>query len=187
MTKSGTNELHGSLFEFNRNTLTSANTFFNNAAGVPRQALIRNVFGASAGGPIKKDKLFIFGSYEGRRDASQGGAVRIVPNASYRQGIFTYIRKDGSTGQLTPDQVAAQADPLHIGPDPAVLKYLQQFPMPNDNSVGDGLNTAGYRFNSGKPLRFNTYIGRVDYNLSAKHQFFFRGNLQNDHYTDSIP
>ncbi|HXB69959.1 MAG TPA: carboxypeptidase-like regulatory domain-containing protein [Candidatus Acidoferrales bacterium] len=187
VTKSGTNSLHGSVFEFNRNTLTSANTFFNNAAGVPRQALIRNVFGGSAGGPIKKDKLFIFGSYEGRRDASQGGGVRIVPNANYRQGTFTYIRKDGSTGQLTPAQIAAQADPLHIGPDPAVLKYLQQFPLPNDNSVGDGLNTAGYRFNSGKPLRYNTYIGRVDYNLNAKHQLFFRGNLQNDHYTDSIP
>jgi hypothetical protein len=181
VTKSGTNSLHGSLFEFNRNTLTSANTFFNNAAGVPRQALIRNVFGASAGGPIKKDKLFIFGSYEGRRDASQGGAVRVVPNALFRQGTFTYIRKDGSTGELTPAQIAAQADPLHIGPDPAVLKYLQQFPLPNDNSVGDGLNTAGYRFNSGKPLRFNTYIGRVDYNLNARHQLFFRGNLQNDH------
>jgi hypothetical protein len=187
VTKSGTNELHGSLFEFNRNTLTSANTFFNNAAGVPRQALIRNVFGASAGGPIKKDKLFIFGSYEGRRDASQGGAVRVVPNNTFRQGTFTYIRKDGSTGQLTPPQITAQADPLHIGPDPAVLKYLQQFPVPNDNSVGDGLNTAGFRFNSGKPLRYNTYIGRVDYHLNSRHQLFFRGNLQNDHYTDSIP
>jgi hypothetical protein len=187
VTKSGTNELHGSLFEFNRNTLTSANTFFNNAANVPRQALIRNVFGASAGGPIKKDKLFIFGSYEARRDASQGGAVRVVPNATFRQGTFTYIRKDGSTGQLAPAQITAQADPLHIGPDPAVLQYLQQFPLPNDNSVGDGLNTAGYRFNSGKPLRYNTYMVRMDYSLTPKHQLFFRGNLQNDHYTDSIP
>jgi hypothetical protein len=187
VTKSGTNEVHGSLFEFNRNTLTSANTFYNNAAGVPRQALIRNVFGAAAGGPIQKDKLFIFGSYEGRRDASQGGAVRVVPNSTFRQGTFTYIRKDGSTGQLTPEQIAASADPLHIGPNAAVLKYLQQFPAPNDKSVGDGLNTAGFRFNSGKPLRYNTYITRVDYHLNSKHQLFFRGNLQNDHYTDAIP
>ncbi len=187
VTKSGTNMIHGSAYEYNRNTLTSANSFFNNAAGVPRQALIRNVYGVALGGPIKRDKIFIFGNYEGRRDASQGGAVRIVPNALYRQGTFTYVRKDGTVGTLTPDQVAAQADPLHIGPDAAVLKYLQQFPMPNDTSVGDGLNTAGYRFNSGLPLRYNTYIARVDYNLSAKHQLFFRGNLQNDHYTRSVP
>ena len=187
ITKSGTNNIHGSLYEYNRNTLTSANSFFNNAAGVPRQALIRNVFGATAGGPIKKDKLFIFGNYEGRRDASQGGGARIVPTALYRQGTFTYVRKDGSTGQLSPAQITAQADPLHIGPSPAILKYLQQFPLPNDTSQGDGLNTSGFRFNSGQPLRFNTYLTRIDYNLSAKHQLFLRGNLQNDHNTTAIP
>jgi hypothetical protein len=187
VTKSGTNELHGSAFEFNRNTLTSANTFFNNASGVARTALIRNVFGGTLGGPIKKDKLFMFGSYEGRRDASQANAVRIVPTADFRVGTFTYIRKDGTTGKLSPAEIAANADPLHIGPAPAILKYLQQFPMPNDTSVGDGLNTSGFRFNSGAPLRYNTYIAKADYNLSSKHVLFVRGNLQNDHSTDSIP
>ena len=187
VTKSGTNQLHASAFEFNRNTLTSANTFFNNAAGVPRTALIRNVYGGTMGGPIKKDKLFLFGSYEGRRDASQAGGVRIVPNNLFRQGTFTYIKKDGSTGTLTPDQIAASADPLHIGPNQAILKYLQMFPAPNDSSVGDGLNTAGYRFNSGSPLRYNTYIARADYIFNSKNQIFFRGNLQNDHATTSIP
>jgi len=187
VTKSGTNELHGSAFEFNRNTLTSANTFFNNASGVARTALIRNLYGGTLGGPIKKDKLFIFGSYEGRRDASQANAVRIVPTADYRLGTFTYIRKDGTTGKLSPSQIAASADPLHIGPNAAILKYLQQFPNPNDTSVGDGLNTTGYRFNSGAPLRYNTYIAKIDYSLNSRNQLFVRGNLQNDHSTDSIP
>lgn len=187
VTKSGTNEIHGSAFEFNRNTLTSANTFFNNAAGVPRTALIRNVFGGTLGGPVKKDRLFIFGSYEGRRDASQANAVRIVPNMLYRQGTFTYIKKDGSTGTLSPSQIAANADPLHIGPNAAILKYLQLFPAPNDTSVGDGLNTSGYRFNSGAPLRYGTYITKIDYLINGNHQAFLRGNLQNDHSTDSIP
>ena len=187
VTKSGTNQLHASAFEFNRNTLTSANTFFNNAAGVPRTALIRNVYGGTMGGPIKRDKLFLFGSYEGRRDASQAGAARIVPNNLFRQGIFTYVKKDGSVGQLTPDQIKANADPAHIGVNPAILKYLQQFPAPNDTSVGDGLNTAGFRFNSGSPLRYNTYITRADYILNSNNQIFFRGNLQNDHATTDIP
>ncbi len=121
------------------------------------------------GGPVKKDKLFIFGSYEGRRDASQAGAVRIVPNASFRTGNFTYVRKDNTIGILNPVQIAA-VDPLHIGPNAAILKYLQQFPQSNDTSVGDGLNTAGYRFNSGSPLRYTTYITRIGYNLSRNHQ-----------------
>jgi hypothetical protein len=72
VTKSGTNLLHGSLYEYTRNTDTSANSFFNNQDGIPRQKLIRNVFGASIGGPIKKNRLFYFLNYEGRRDASQG-------------------------------------------------------------------------------------------------------------------
>ncbi len=58
VTKSGTNELHGSLYEYHRNTLTSANSFFNNRSGVERQKLIRNTFGASVGGPIQKNRLF---------------------------------------------------------------------------------------------------------------------------------
>jgi hypothetical protein len=65
ITKSGTNALHGSLYEYTRNTLTSANSFFNNEDGVPRQTLIRNVFGGSVGGPIKKNRAFYFLNYEG--------------------------------------------------------------------------------------------------------------------------
>lgn len=187
VTKSGTNELHGSLYEYHRNTLTSANDFFNNAAGVGRQKLIRNVFGAALGGPIKKNRLFYFLNYEGRRDASDASAVRTVPNELFRQGIFSYQRLDGTVGQLTPEQIKEKVDPLHIGPSDAVLQLLQSYPLPNDNTVGDGLNTAGFRFKSSTPLRFNTYIARIDYQLDSagKHQLFWRGNLQNDHLTPS--
>jgi hypothetical protein len=58
VTKSGSNQLHGSLYEYNRNTATSANTWFNNQSGVPVQQLVRNQFGVSVGGPIKKNRLF---------------------------------------------------------------------------------------------------------------------------------
>jgi hypothetical protein len=187
VTKSGTNMLHASAYEYNRNTITEANDFFSNQAGVDRARLNRNIFGATAGGPIKKDKLFIFGNFEERKDASAATATRIVPNALYRQGIFTYIRKDGSTGQLTPAQITANADPLHIGPNAAILKYLQMFPVSNSNAVGDGLNTAGYTFNSGKPLTYKTYITKIDYVLNSKNTMFARGNLQNDHFTEGIP
>lgn len=199
VTKSGSNAFHGAVYEYHRNTITTANSFFNNAAGVARPKLIRNVFGAAVGGPIKKDRLFFFVNYEGRRDASESSAVRTVPNDTFRQGIFTYntctvYNADGSCGnpgtaQLTPAQIAQQVDPLHIGPDPNILTLLQSYPHPNDNTVGDGVNTAGYRFNSSTPLRYNTYIARLDDQLDSagNHHLFVRGNLQNDHLVSAIP
>ena len=188
VTKSGTNIVHGSAYEFLRNTLTSANTFFNNSANVPRQKLNRNVFGASVGGPIKKDRLFYFFNYEGRQDKSEGSALRTVPNALLRQGIFTYVKTDNSIGTLNADDIKA-LDPLHIGIDPAVLALYNTYPLPNDNTVGDGLNTAGFRFNAATPLRFNTYISKFDYQVdgAGKHRVFWRGNLQNDNYASGVP
>jgi hypothetical protein len=197
VTKSGTNEIHGSAYEFNRNTSTSANTFFNNSSGVPRPKLIRNVFGASIGGPIKKNRLFYFLNYEGRRDRSETPAVstdptaagtKVVPTADFRQGIFHYERTDGSIGTLTPQDIQA-IDPRHIGVNPDVLKILQTYPLPNDTSVGDNLNTAGFRFNAPTPLRWNTYIAKLDYQLDAtgNHRVFWRGNLQNDNFQNGVP
>src|SRR5439155_15025970 len=71
VTKSGTNDWHGSGYEYHRNTITTANSFFNNKNGIDRPSLIRNQFGASFGGPIKKDKLFFFFNYEARREARE--------------------------------------------------------------------------------------------------------------------
>jgi hypothetical protein len=204
VTKSGSNAFHGAAYEYHRNTITTANSFFNNAAGVGRPKLIRNVFGAAAGGPLKKDRLFFFANYEGRRDASDSSAVRTVPNDTFRQGTFTYQTCPGQTydqntgictsptagiATLSPSQIAAVVDPLHIGPDPSILTLLQSYPHPNDTTVGDGFNTAGYRFNSSTPLRYNTYIVRLDDQLDSagNHRLFARGNLQNDNFVSDIP
>jgi hypothetical protein len=187
ITKGGTNDKHGSLYEYTRNTITSANSFFNNSAGVPRQKLIRNVFGGSFGGPIKKNRLFFFGNFEGRRDAKDGSAVRNVPSMDMRQGILHYLRKDGSLATLTPEDLAVKLDPR--GVNQAALKIFQSYPVPNDTTVGDNMNLVGYRFNAPMPLRWNTYITRLDYSIdsSNKHTIFFRGNLQNDHENNLMP
>ena len=145
VTKSGTNALHGSLYEFNRNTATSANDFFNNLSGLPRNKLIRNVFGGAIGGPVKKDRLFYFLNYEGRRDRSDSTSLQIVPTENFRNGLFNYVRNDGTVGQLSPADIKA-IDPAHLGANPAVLSLLKQYPLPNDFTQGDTLNTAGYRF-----------------------------------------
>lgn len=181
VTKSGTNEIHGSLYEYHRNTLTSANTFFNNRSGVERQKLIRNTFGASIGGPIQKNRLFYFLNYEGRRDASDGSAVRLVPTASMRAGNVRYINSSGGVSTLTPAQLKS-IDPAGIGVNSAVIDVLNKYPLPNDDTIGDGYNTQGYRFKASTPLQLSTYIAKIDYTLdsASKNTVFWRGNLQND-------
>ncbi len=182
VTKSGTNAIHGSLYEFHRNTTTAANDFFNNRAGVDRAKLIRNVFGSSVGGPIKENRAFYFANYEGRRDASEGSAVRRVPNDSMRSGFVKYRDAGGGVQELDPAFIRSNIDPLKIGPSPAALDYFRSFPDPNDSTVGDGLNTAGYRFTASTPLIWNTFISKVDWNAdrNGAHRMFVRGNYQND-------
>ncbi len=181
VTKGGSNTFHGSAYWFHRNTLTSANDFFSNSAGVPRAKLLRNVFGASLGGPVQRNRLFFFFNYEGRRDASGTVVERQVPTLNLRQGIVNYQNGAGGVSQIGPAQLK-QLDPTGIGVDPAALQFLSAYPAPNDSSIGDGLNISGFRFLAKTPLRWNTYVARIDWNVdkAGKHSVFLRGNLQND-------
>jgi hypothetical protein len=97
VTKSGTNSFHGSAYEYNRNTIFSANDPFLKesqlVSGEPNKApkLLRNVFGVTFGGPIKKNRLFFFANYEGKRDAQGTSILRTVPSASLQQGDLQYL------------------------------------------------------------------------------------------------
>lgn len=187
VTKSGTNTFHGSLYEYNRNTAFAANEYFLKAsqlaAGQPneRSKLIRNVFGGSIGGPVWKNRLFFFTNYEGRRDREAASVARTVPTGSMRQGLLIYQNASGGNTTLTPGQIK-QMDPLGIGENAAVLALLQTYPLPNDPTSGDGLNTSGFRFAANERRKFDTYIARIDYNLTSdgRNSLFWRGNLQND-------
>jgi hypothetical protein len=180
VTKSGTNQLHGSLYEYNRNTATAANTWFNNQAGVPRQPLVRNQFGASAGGRIKRDRAFFFFNYEQRTDASGVAQVRAVPSDSLRQGNLMFQMADGSVQTLTPTDLR-QVDPLHLGVNANILKVLNQYPQGNDPSFGEdgGLNFSGYRFNAPSHRADHAIVGKIDIHLDSagKHNLSLRGTL----------
>ncbi|HZW93308.1 MAG TPA: carboxypeptidase-like regulatory domain-containing protein [Candidatus Eremiobacteraceae bacterium] len=97
VTKSGTNFIHGSVYEYNRPTFDVANDWFNKQseleAGLPNipQHILRNTFGGTVGGPIKKDRLFFFAAFEGQRTAEQQQTTRIVPTASLREGMIKYL------------------------------------------------------------------------------------------------
>ena len=216
ITKSGTNTFHGNLYEYHRNTVTTANDFFNNRSGrftatdplvlagkaqvgeerVPRPKLIRNNFGGSLGGPIIKDRFFFFYNYEGRRDAKATSVVQTVPLASLGRGEVKFQARIWENGQLvdrlitlTPAQInGLTTNGLATGTavvdvNPIALSVLggaaQRYPS-NDNTVGDGLNTGGFRFNQSRPVRLGAHTARLDFNLSEKHTFFLRGNYQND-------
>jgi hypothetical protein len=187
VTKGGTNDFHGALYEYHRNTVTSANDWFIKRAelssGQPNQApkLIRNIFGGAVGGPIKKDRAFFFANFDGRHDREAESVVRTVPSATLRQGIVRYLNAGGGTTTLSPQDIT-QMDPLHLGPNPVMLNYFNSYPEPNDNSVGDGLNYSGFRFAAPVGNNFYTYIARLDYHLnsSGTQNLFWRGNLMND-------
>ena len=204
VTRSGSNEWHGSLFETHRNTVTTANDFFNNAAGVPRPQLLRNIFGGSVGGPIKKDRAFFFFTYEGLREATATSVVREVPLPTLGQGLVRYRTESGFSDPgcpagtpsgvdcLTPDEINAAyiaANQTTPGINPAALSALadaaRRYPA-NDTTVGDGLNTSGFRFNARTPTELNTYIARFDFNLTNQQTLFVRGNYQNDLVTRAV-
>jgi hypothetical protein len=217
VTKSGTNEFHGSVYEYNRNSYVSANDYFIKTAqlqsGAPNQPphLNRNIFGASVGGPILKNRLYLFLNYEGYRDAEAVSAVRTVPTASLRDGVIQYLcqtNPDGSPNPtlcpgntvqglsgasytappgdraLSPQQITAM-DGTSLGPhgpDPAVLTYMNTYALPNDQTTGDLLNTAGYRFRAPTATKKNWYIAKLDYNITsdAKHRVSLSGALANE-------
>ncbi len=179
VTKSGTNEPHGSVYWYLRNRELNANTFFNNLSGIATPKLNRNIGGVSLGGPILKNKLFLFGNYEGRRDALEQSLLRVVPSVSLRQGIATYVSRTGSIVQVSPQELSERLN-YAPGINPAALRLFNAYPLPNDSTAGDGLNTAGFRFNAPVKNNFDTYVARADYVLNEKHSFFARGQLQQD-------
>jgi hypothetical protein len=188
VTKSGTNQFHGSAYEYNRNTALAANDYFlklsqlQNGQPNKRSQLIRNLFGASLGGPLLKNRFFAFLNYEGRHDREAVSVVQTVPTASLRSGNLIYYRDEAHTNSfvLGPGDIQ-QMDPLKIGNNDAILSVLQSYPLPNDATLGDNVNTSGFRFAASEARRFDTYIARVDYVLTSKHSVFWRGNLQGDH------
>ena len=155
VTKSGTNQYHGSAYEFLRNDALDARSFFGLATGKLR----RNQFGATTGGPIAKNRTFFFGAYEGvrqRQAATFSGLF--VPTALERAGDFS------ATGRKPKDPLTGEAFPNHLIPetrfDAASLNFLNELiPLPT--------SAAGrHIFNRPNNFGSDQYIGRVDHQIS---------------------
>ncbi|HEU0122977.1 MAG TPA: carboxypeptidase-like regulatory domain-containing protein [Bryobacteraceae bacterium] len=180
VTKSGSNQFHGSLYEFHRNVKTAANDWFSNRAGISREALIRNQYGASLGGRIIRDRAFFFVNWEDRKDRSASAQSRNVPTETLKQGIVQFRQSNGQIGQLTPAEVAV-VDPLHLGYSPAMKSLLNSYPVANDLASGSdrGLNFGVFRFNAPLTRNDRAYVAKMDFNLDrmARHTLMLRGTL----------
>lgn len=146
-TRSGTNQFHGDAYEFLRNSALDSRNYFDGATIPPFK---RNQFGASAGGPLRRDRTFIFGDYEGIRESLGTTNSIIVPSANARQGIL-------STGNVTVD--------------PAVQKYLGLYPSPNGPLSASG-DTGQYRFANEQLINEDFFTIRADQKMSDKDSLF---------------
>src|SRR5207249_4104842 len=151
---------------------------------------------------LVKDRFFFFLNYEEARQREENAALRIVPTASLRDGVVLYPCGDpsscpagsvqglsgasytvpaGSAG-LSPADLATM-DPLHVGPNSAMIGYFKTFPLPNDNTQGDGLgyDYSGFRFKGPIQKNYRYYIARADYKImsNGNHSIFWRGALSN--------
>ncbi|WP_263356009.1 TonB-dependent receptor [Acidicapsa ligni] len=196
ITKSGTNKYHGALYEYYRPTNTVANEWFNKnqqlSLGEPNtpEKYVMNTFGGAVGGPIKKDKLFFFFNYEGKRQAVDTIVDATVPTAQFYQGQLGYQNTAGATTYLSPSDVAILDSGcmtnIACGVNPNVQAYYAPLAAAGilgsttGSTTGDGVNNGSYFFASPAPLTQNTSIAKLDYSLSATQRVFFRANLQKD-------
>jgi len=191
VTRSGSNEWHGSLYEYYRTTGTSARNYFAPEAS----KLIRHIPGGSIGGPIIRNKLFIFGNYEHQSDRSATLETRTVPTPEFLNGIVRYRRLDGSLGVLSdgPGGGLEQFSLIPgdrwnsavIGPNGLFENYRPFSSDTSRTSIGGdgGVNQLFYRFNAPFDKDRNIYISRMDYNFNSKNSVYFRGTLNDDVHT----
>ncbi len=155
VTKSGTNDFHGSMFEFLRNEKMNAKGW-NTLTKAPMR---RNQFGGTAGGAIKKDKLFYFGSYQGLRERQFSTfSAAIVPTPAELSGDFSSSAKVPKYAGITNGRIAAAAI------DPVAQKILNQYA-----SMGANLPNGTYQWQQRRPSSLNDVNGKVDYARSEKH------------------
>ncbi|HBY58217.1 MAG TPA: hypothetical protein DEH78_00235, partial [Solibacterales bacterium] len=151
LTKSGSNDFHGSVYHYLRNDNFDARNFFDQR--IPE--FKRNQFGGAAGGPIRKDKTFFFAGYESLRERLGRTVNTIVPDLQARQGILPGVAP--------------------IAVDPIIRPYLDEFPQPNGPSLGGG--TAAYLFGFNQAIDQTFVQGRLDHRFNASNDVFARYTL----------
>jgi hypothetical protein len=175
VTKSGTDHIHGDIFEFFQNSALDASNYFSGGVVNP---LKQNQFGGSIGGPIIKNRLFYFGSYQGTRfRTAQNGQIAAVPNAAERAGDFSDLLAGPNPIQLVNPSTGANYTNNQIPVSPVATYFLNHIPLPN--GPNDELT-----FNGGPDVQ-NTdeYLAKLDFNIGKHH---LSGHYFQMNYTDPV-
>jgi hypothetical protein len=187
LTKGGANKLHGTVYEFHRDQVLRANNFFANARGQERRAAAFNLFGASVGGPVRKNRTFFYGDYQGHREwGAMGGRVLTIPSAAERSGDFSQrLASNGQSvniynpytthtegGRTVRDLFPGNVIPQSLF-DPVTRKALTYLPLPNRPGEGPAkVNNWAYA-----PLNrvgSDQWSARIDHRFTDRHSIFGR-------------
>jgi len=176
ITKSGSNQLHGVLFEYHQDQALRARQFFETPAVSPRKGKsILNDLGGTLGGPIRKDKLFFFGSYDGTFERDNRGNLQTLPTAALRAGDFTgtgttiYNPHTGNPDGTGRTPFSSQAA---IPIDPIAAKIIALLPPTNVTVNGVTPQTNNFFSSATQRLNRNDFDGKVDWNRTSKHTIF---------------
>jgi hypothetical protein len=185
--KSGTNQWHGSAYEFLRNSALDANDFFNNSRNIPLLSFKRSQFGGVLNGPIRRDKTFFMVSFEALRERRAASTITSVPTALERAGDFSQTRNAAGQPLIIYDPLTTRSTgssnirdqfPDNKIPaarfDPVAVNLAKFYPMPNTAPTGLSNFTNNYTAAASRPLDMTQHDYRVDHIISPSQRFFAR-------------
>jgi hypothetical protein len=199
ITRSGTNEFHGTAFEFYRSPRFDAKAYTNTINNLPKDQFVQHIFGGSVGGPIVKNKLLFFTNLQLLRAYDTALVTRTVYTAQARAGLYRYVvgraNAPAGTGTAAVDASGNAILPACVGApptnSPCISSYnvatqapggldttltgiITAMPLPNNFSTGDGLNTAGFNWGSPEHEKQYDFVTKIDYNLNKKNAIYVR-------------
>jgi len=200
VTRSGTNQFHGNAFEYYRTPRLDAKSYPITIAGLPKEQFVQHIFGGSVGGPIMKNKLFFFTNLQLLRAYDTSLVTRTVYTQQARNGLYRYVvgRANAPAGTSTPSVDAGgnavlpacagtpptnapcissyniATNPTGVGVDPALAAIINGEPLPNNFTVGDGLNTAGFNWASPEHERQHDFVVKFDYKIRENNLIYVR-------------
>ena len=176
ITKSGSNQFHGVLFEYHEDQALRARQFFETPAVSPRKGKsILNDLGGTFGGPVVKDKVFFFGSYDGTFERDNRGNLQTLPTAALRAGNFTGTGTtiyDPHTGNADGTGRTPFSNQAAIAIDPIAAKIIALLPPTNITVNGVTPETNNYFSSATQRLNRNDFDGKVDWNRTSNHTIF---------------
>src|SRR5882757_5428107 len=188
-TKSGTNRLHGNVWEYARNSALDSNTYFNRQKGIKKGYFSQNQFGGTIGGPIYRDHTFFFGDYQGTRSKQDTTVSSVVPSGAMKTGDFSELSNTaypltstaaGQMGCITPVTMKISAGCL----DPVALRIAALLPNPNDLTVPTWTGANNYNYVYSLPTKNDSSDIRIDDKISERNQVFGRYSILQQHRQD---